>query len=429
MEFKIEKLPQSKINLKINLDADEMKKYADKAISHFVEHVEIKGFRAGKAPKHLVEQHVGQSQIDNEAINVAIEDSYTKVIVDNKINVASYPKIDVVKFVPKQELEFKAEVTVMPEVKLPDFKQVAKEVGEKDRQEVKIEEKEIQDALNWLLNSRAKYQKVERPSQKGDLVVASYELRSSGVKVEGGDQKEHPFVLGEGKLIPGFEDGIVGMKIGEEKELSLDVPEDFANKNIAGKKIDIKVKIDDVMERELPKLDDEFAKSLGNFENISALEKNIKEGMLNEKEQAEKERFRIALVSKIAEKSEMEMPEILIESEIDKMMHELEHDIQHRGMELDKYLEHIKKTREDLKKEFRDKAQERVKISLVMREIGKSEDIKITDEEIANKTTEVLTKFDGEKKDVDPQKLYDYATNILTNEKVFELLENLASNK
>lgn len=423
MEFKIEKLPQSKIVLKINLGADEMKKYADKAIAHFAEHIEIKGFRAGKAPKHLVEQHVGESRIDDETINTAIEDSYTKIIVDNKIDVVAYPKIDVLKFVPKQELEFKAEVDVMPEVKLPDFRQIAKEVGEKDRQEVKVEDKEIKDAIDWLLNSRAKYQKVERPSQKGDLVVASYELRSDGVKIENGDQKEHPFVLGEGKLIPGFEDQIVGMKVGEEKEFTLDVPGDFVNKNIAGKKIDIKAKIDDVMERELPKFDDEFAKSLGSFENVAALEKNIKEGMTSEKEQAEKERFRIVLVSKIAEKSEMDIPEAMVGSEIHKMMHELEHDIQHRGMEFDKYLEHIKKTKEDLEKEFRDKALERVKISLVIREIGKAEEVKISDEEITEKTREVLTKFDGEKKDVDPQKLYDYATNILTNEKVFELLE------
>ena len=180
------------------------------------------------------------------------------------------------------------------------------------------------------------------------------------------------------------------------------------------------------MERKLPQLNDEFAKSIGNFENMAALEKSIKDGMLNEKEQAEKERFRIAIVSKVAEKSDIEIPEVLVDSEIDKMIHELEHDIEHRGMEFDKYLEHIKKTREDLKKEFAGKALERVKISLVMKEIGRGEEIKASDEELAVKMQEIVTRFDGDKNKVDPERLREYAENILTNEKVFELLEVLA---
>ncbi len=426
MEFNIEKLPKSKIILTIKLNAEDLKEYVDEAIAHFVGHVEIKGFRSGKAPKHLVKEHVGESRINDEVVNVAIENSYTKVMVDNKIDVVAYPKIDLVKFVPGQELEFKAEVYILPEIKIANYREIAKEVGAKDRQDVKVEEKEIKEAMDWLVNSRTQHIKTDRPAQKGDLVVASYELRNDGVKVENGEQKGHPFVLGENKMAPGFEDNIEGMKVGEEKEFSLDVPKDFANTQLAGKKIDFKVKIDDVLERKLPQLNDEFAKSIGNFENMAALEKSIKDGMLNEKEQAEKERFRIAIVSKVAEKSDIEIPEVLVDSEIDKMIHELEHDIEHRGMEFDKYLEHIKKTREDLKKEFAGKALERVKISLVMKEIGRGEEIKASDEELAVKMQEIVTRFDGDKNKVDPERLREYAENILTNEKVFELLEVLA---
>lgn len=423
MDFKLEKLPKSKISLTISIDAEELNKYLDKAIAEITKHVDVKGFRPGKAPKHLVVDHVGQNKINDEILNTAIEGSYSKVIIDNDIDVVAHPKIEVLKFVPGQELEYKAEVSVSPEIKLPDYKAIAQKSGKEDRQEVKVEEKELKDALDWIVNSRAQYTKAERPAQKGNLAVVSYELRNDGVKVEGGDQKEQPIILGEGKMVQGFEDQIIGMKTGEEKEFSLDMPKDFRNTQIAGKKVDFKVAVNDILQRDLPKLDDEFAKSLGQFENLAALEKNIKDGMMNEKEQAEKERFRIALVSKIAKDSGMDVPDIMIESELDKMIHELRHDIEHQGMEFEKYLEHIKKTHEDLLKEFRDKAVERVKIALVMREIGKVEKIDVSAEELAAKEIEVLEKMGGQSQNIDPERLHGYTENVITNEKVFELLD------
>ena len=426
MDFKLEKLPKSKINLIITLDAGDLKKYADQAVLNFSEHAKIKGFRAGKAPKHFVVEHIGQNRINDETVNVAIEDSYSKILLENDIEVISRPKIEVVKFIPNKELEYKAEILVSPEIKLADYREIAKKSGQTEKQEVKVDKKEVKDALNWILNSRAKYVKIDRPSQKGDLAVVSYELRNNGVKIEGADQKQHPIILGEGKLAPGFEDQLIGLKTGEEKEFSLDIPQDFINHQIAGKKIDFKVNIDDLMQKDLPKLDDEFAKSIGHFENLELLEKSIEEGILNEKNQAEKDKFRIALILKVASQSEMDISEELIESELEKMIYELEHDIKHRGMEFDKYLEHIKKTRDDLKKEFRDKAIERVRIALVMREIGKSENIEISDEELAEKMKEVLTKLGDQTQNIDHDRLHGYTENIIMNEKVFELLEKLA---
>lgn len=427
MEHKLEKLPESKIRLVVTLDDKELKKYADLAVANFTKHTEIKGFRSGKAPKHLVVERVGENRINDETINSAVEDSYAKIITDNEIEVIAHPKIEVVKFVPNQELEYKAEVLVSPEVKLADYKEIAKKFSETGRQEVKIEDQEIKDALNWLINSRAKYDKVERPSQKGDLIVVSYESRNNDVKIEGGDQKQFPVILGEGKSVPGLEDELIGLKVGEEKEFSLNIPKEFANTQVAGKKIDFKVKVDDLMQRNLPELNDEFAKELGQFENMATLEKNIKDGLMSEKEQAEKERFRISLVSRIAKDSKMEIPREIIEAELDKMIHELSHDISHRGMEFDKYLEHIKKTREDLRKEFADKAIERVKIALIMREIGKVENIKASDEELFEKTKKVLAELGEDTQNIDQEKVHDYTENIIVNEKVFELLEKLAN--
>lgn len=432
MEHKIEKIPKSKIIITVSLSTDEMKKYSERVISDFVRNVEVKGFRIGKAPRNLVVERVGQNRINSEAANIAVQDSCDKIISENDIDVLSQPKIEIIKFVPEQELEYKAELAVLPEFELPNYKEIAEKSGKEDRQEFKVEEKELKDALGWILNSRVKYAKVDRASQKGDLIVISYELRSGGVKIEGGDQKQHPIILGEGKLMPGFEDAILGLKTGEEKEFSLDAPKNFPNSQItglsaqAGKKIDFKVKIDDLMQRDLPELDDEFARSIGQFENLASLEKSIKDGLLAEKEQAEKERFRIALISKIAAEIKMDVPDEIIDSETNKMIHELEHDVKHRGMEFDKYLEHIKKTKDDLKKEFREKAAERAKISFAIREIGKAENIKVSDEELEEKMKEIATKMGDESRNIDPERIHNYTENVLVNEKVFELLEKLA---
>lgn len=334
MNCKIEKLQKSRISLAISLSAEEMKKYGDKAVANFVAHTEIKGFRVGKAPSHLVAEYVGQSRINDEAINIAIEDSYQKAIAENEVSIISHPKIDLIKFVPNQELEFKAEVDILPEVKLSDYKQTAILMGKAEKKEAEVSDEEVEKTLDWLAKSRS--------------------------------------------------------------------------------------------EKEPPAIDDNFAKSLGNFENLDALKKNIKEGLLIEKKRTEKEKFRMDLVSKIAENSKMDIPDSLIESEIDKMAQEFKYDVERGGMEFNHYLEHIKKTQEELRNDFRNKAVERVKIALVMREIGKKENIKVSDEELVNKITEVLSGFPGRKEDIDHERLSGYAYDLLTNEKIFETLENLA---
>lgn len=341
MEYKIEKLPQSKISLKVILVADEMKKYGEMAIAHFVEHTEIKGFRQGKAPRHLVIEHIGQNRINSEAINVAVENSYGEIVVKDNIEVIAHPQIEVLKFVPNQCLEYKAGVAILPEAKLADYKTIAKDAGKNDMKEVKVEDEETEKALDWLADSRAKYE--------------------------------------NGKIT------------------------------------------------ERPQINDDFAKSLGGFAGLEELKKNIKEGILLEKNLAEKERFRIALISKIAADSKMEIPDILIERELDKMMHELKHDVEHRGMEFDKYLEHIKKTEENLKKELFEKAKERTRIALAMKEISKAEDIAVSNEELAVKMKEIATRFGEDAQNIDESRLSEYTKNIIVNEKVFELLEKLAT--
>ena len=338
MNFKIEKLPKSKINIVIIIETENIKKYADKAIMNLASHVNIKGFRPGKAPKDMIIQHIGQEHINEKTIDVAINDSYGKIIIDNKINTIGYPEIKIIKFTPNEKLEYSAETAIMPEIKLADYKEIAKSAGKNKKQEIKVEEKEIENMLNWLAESQAKYSKTEKP----------------------------------------------------------------------------------------PEINDEFAKAFGKFENLNQLKENIKENIIIDKERAEKDKSRFDLILKIAEKSKMDIPEALIDFEQDKMMDELKHNIGHHGIEFSKYLEDLKKTEDDLKKDFYNKAIEKIKIALIIKEIGKAENINVSDKEMSEETAKITAQLSNKKGNIDHERLHDYAYDIINNQKVFLLLEELS---
>ncbi len=218
---------------------------------------------------------------------------------------------------------------------------------------------------------------VSRPARQGDLVEADFEILFGGMKIEGGESKNHPITLGEGKFIPGFEDGILGIVASEEKTFSITAPKDYAKENLRGKMLDVKVKINAVYEITIPELTDEFAKSLGYFETTQALKDNIREELRVEKEKAEKERVRNLLAQKMAEKSEIDVADILIDQEVNKMIMEMETNVKQHGADFEQYLATLKKTKNDLKKDFRGPAERRVRISLVLSEIAKKENVEV----------------------------------------------------
>lgn len=273
---------------------------------------------------------------------------------------------------------------------------------------IKVEKGEIKKALDYLQNSRAKIITVSRPAKKDDRIEIDFEIRlasrrseQGGAKVENGESKNHPLILGKGHFIPGFEEKLEGMQAGEKKEFSL-------------KNFDIKVKMNLVQKRELPEINDEFAKSLGQFKNLDELRKSIDEGLFKEKEIKEKQRIKIELIEKIAEDSELNIPDNLINQEKERMFNEFKFNITNMGLDFERYLKEIKKTVEDLKKDWQEQAEKRVKVALCLQEIAERENINVSDSEVTDK------------KNIDSPALKEYTKNILKNEKVFELLEREA---
>jgi len=297
------------------------------------------------------------------------------------------------------------------------------------KNEIKADDNEINKSLDYLKESRAKIITVNRSAQKGDRIEIDFEVRQDGVKIENGESKNHPLILGQGRFLSGFEDNLERMSAGEEKSFSLKIPFDWPDKRIIGKNLDFKVKMKLVQKRELSDINDEFAKSLGKFESLEELKSSIKDGIMQEKEIKEKQRMRIELIEKVTDDSEVEISAELIEQEKENMLNELKANIAGLGLDFEKYLEQIKKTIEEIKKEWQEQAEKRVKIGLCLNAITEKENIQISDEEAESRINEDLKHYENIKdikKDVDPIKFKEYYKNILKNEKVFELLEREA---
>ena len=297
------------------------------------------------------------------------------------------------------------------------------------KRELKVEEKEIDKALDYLRNSRAKIVTVNKSAQKGNRIEIDFEVRLAGVKIENGESKNHPLILGQGRFLPGFENELEGMKAGQEKEFSLKVPADWPDKKISGKNLDFKVKMNIVQERELSEINDEFAKALGSFSSLGDLKQSVKDGLMQEKETMEKQRIRIELIEKIAADSKTEVPESLINEELEIMMNELKASIGQLGLDFEKYLSEIKTSVDNLKKSWKEQAEKRVKIGLCLKAIADKEKISVSEEEVEQRVNEDLKYYGSTeqvKKDIDLSALKEYTKNILINEKVFALLEREA---
>lgn len=399
MEININKISSNQVEIEIEIPALQMGIYFNLAASELSKDMKVAGFRPGKVPAEIVEREKGSQKLYDQAANLAIQKTLPKAILDNKIEIVGQPDIIVLQIARGNPMKYKATFWTIPEIELGNYKGLKVK-----KKEIKVTDEEINKSLEYLQKSRAKLITVNRPAKKGDKV-----------EVDFNENKNCPLVLGEGRFDPNLEKEIEGMKVGEEKEISL-----------IDKKLNFKVKLNLVQEREIPKLSDEFAKNLGKFGSLANLKQNIKEGMIQEKETREKERIRTELIEKIAKDSKMDIPEALIEIELDKMINELQGSVRGMGLDFNKYLQEIKKTADDLKKDWREQAEKRTRIGLTLRAIAEKEKIEVSEKEIEERINENLARYSNIeeiKKNIDFEALKEYTENVIKNEKVFQLLE------
>ena len=419
------KLPKSQASFAVIVPVEELAQAERGALKRLAENLAVNGFRKGKAPEDIVRQHIGGAGVLEEASRDVIEKKYIEILKTHEIKPLGHPNIEVKKIAPGNPLEFTITVATHPLFALADYKAIAKKLAGEMMKAVTVEEQEIQDALEWLQRSRKKEVLVARPAQSGDKVEINFETRQAGVKIEGGESRNHPLVIGDNKFIAGFEDQLVGMQAKAEKKFSLTVPADYAKENLRGKALDFTVTMNAVYAVETPPLDDAFAQSLGKFENMEAIKTNIKEGLQKEKEEAQKEAYHKKLAEEIAARSGIEIGDLAVAQEVESMIHEFKHNVEEHGFDFDTYCINIKKTRDDLKKDFTTQAEIRLKVMFALVAIAEKENIAPLEEEVEERFQRVARQRAMEGHAVENNELLRRNVfGIIQNEKVFALLES-----
>lgn len=421
MQAEIKKLAKSQVEITFEITAEEFAEHTEHALGHLKHHVKVDGFRPGQAPNKLVEEKIKPEALLMEAGDHAVQHVYSDYIQSSGLEVVGHPEIQITKIAKGSPFAFKAIVTVLPDVELPDYKEIASKIKSK---EIEVTEQEVLDALNYLQKSRAKMSLKNEAAEMKDFVEISYQNKD----VNGGKEVQDQFILGEGGFMKGFEENIVGMRSGEEKEFKAVFPEGSVQKNLAGKEGDFKVKVKSVQKMELPEINDEFAKQLGAFETLTALKASMKEGMTAEKKEEEKQRARAEILDRIAEKAKIEMPEAMVEYEKDRLLEDLKNNITNNmKITFEQYLSAVKKTEDEIKSTFQKEAEKRLRGFLILRQLGKAENIQVDEKEVEEEVQKASKNYSKEQlSQIDINQFKEYTKGVIYNEKVFQKLESFA---
>ncbi|PIZ00816.1 trigger factor [bacterium (Candidatus Howlettbacteria) CG_4_10_14_0_8_um_filter_40_9] len=401
MDIKREDLKDSQVKLTIDIPAGMLHLYSEEAYKKLAPSVKIAGFRPGKAPRNMVEREIGSDAFNNEILNIAIQRTFYDAVIKENLTTVSPPDIKVLKFVPTDGLTYEAVVTILPEVKIPDLKSIKLK-----KQEIKIEPKEVESVIEDLRKQNAVYKEVKRDAKSGDKVEIDFHGLLKNIPFEGGTGKNHPLILGSGAMIPGFEDGIAGMKKDEEKDIKVTFPKEYHVEHLAGQEVIFKIKVNKIEEIILPEVDDKFAQSVTSYKTAKEMKEEIERSLKENKELQEKRRLEEELLKKAVTKAKIEAPKSLVDDEVHRMLHEAEHNLSHSGIELSKYLEHVKKTKEEFEKELLPEAENRVNVGLLLSEIVKENNFTVTDEEVNAEIEISLGYATADKKD-EAKKYYE----------------------
>lgn len=420
MITKLKPVVDSQTELEVELNKEELREYLEKSSETLSRAVSIAGFRPGKVPFEVLRKEIGDKKILEEALEMAVVGSLAKATQKEKLEVMASSELKIIENTADL-LRYSVRLMLYPAVDIKAYKNLNLE-----KKEIQVEDKEIEEAVKYILKSRATYQDFDGPAKKGHHLEIDFEVGIGGQPVEGGKSENHPFVLGKGNFIPGFEEQLIGLKKSEAKEFSLEAPKDYYQKNLAGQKLDFKVIVKSVKTVLIPELNEDFIKSLGRFDSEKELKKNITEGIKAEKEQKETERWRGEILEKISAGSNIEVPEKMIEQQLDALIANFDQNLHTQGMELSLYLAHLKKSQDDLRKEWRGQAEKQIRQSLILREVGRKEKIKVSEQEIEKTAASLLMRYVEQGQDqskVEAEVLKQRAEEAIFREKVFQYLE------
>ena len=378
MSLQVEKMEKNMAKLTIEVSAEDVEKAMQSAYQKAKGRISIPGFRKGKAPRKMSEQMYGKGVFLEDAVNALIPEHYSKALGECELEIVSQPKIDLVQTEPGKALIFTAEVAVKPEVTLGEYKgvEVPKSEIEVTDEEVEAEVKKEQEKNSRTINVE------DRAAQLNDIVTIDFEGSVDGVPFDGGQATEYPLTLGSNTFIPGFEDQLVGAKVGDDVDVKVTFPEEYQAKELAGKEAIFKCAVKKIEAKELPELDDDFAKDVSEFDTLAEYKEHVKTNLVEKKENEAKHAKEDAAVDKIIENAQMDIPEAMLETQCRQMLDDFSRRMQSQGLSMDQYFQFTGMTAEKMMEDMKPQALKRIQTRLVLEKVAEVENIQPTEEEV-----------------------------------------------
>ena len=414
-----EKLEKSRVALTVEVDAETFEAAIEKAYRKVRNQVNVPGFRKGKAPRKMIESLYGVGVFYDEAINIAMPEAYAAAVESEKLEVVGYPEVELLD-VGKDGFSFKATVPVYPEVTLGQYKGL-----EAPKAEVKVPAADVNQRLKDMAERNSRLVSVDRKVKKGDVANIDYEGFDNGKPFDGGKGEGFDLEIGSGSFVPGFEDQIIGMSAGEEKDIDITFPEDY-HKDLAGKAVVFHVKVNAVKVKEVPAIDDEFAKDVSEFDTLADLKKDIKAKMTADRQQAADQAFEDDLMGKVADGITCDVPDAMVEEQAKRFVENLKLQIQQQGIPYEQYLKLTNMTEEDLLGQAQEPALRQVKLGLAMDAIAKAENVEVSEEEINAEYDKMAEQYGMKAEDLKKYITADSIRGQLTNQKVVKIVVDSA---
>lgn len=410
------------VKLTIKVDPSELETAKAQTLKRLAPKVKVAGFRAGKVPADLVEKNLDPNYLQTEVIDTVINNVYSEALIKEDLRPVSQPQVNLSKFVPYTELEFTADVEIIGEVKLPDYKKlgVKKEV-------TKVTKKEVDEVLTRLQTQTAEYKDVDRIAKKGDRATINFAGKDEkGEEVKGAKGTDYPLALGSNTFIPGFEDNVIGLKPGVEKEFTIPFPKDYGVKALQGKNVTFNVKITKLEEAKLAELDDDFAKKTGPFKSLDELKTDIENQLNIEKSTQAQKEFEDSLVKELADKTKVVLPNTLVDEQIASVDNEFRQNLTYRGETFTEYLSNSAQTEEEYKlNELKPAAEVRLKAGLALSALAEKEGITVTSEELEIRMQVLKGQYTDSKMQEElnkPNARRDIASRLLTEKTIAKLV-------
>ena len=427
MSVKVEKTENTnEVKLSFEIEAEKFDEAMKKVYAKTAKYFNIPGFRKGKAPMQMVEKQYGSSIFYEDTFNELVPDIYDEAIKENNIDAVSRPQIDIQQMEKGKNLIFTAIVQVSPEVKIGKYKGI-----ELNKIEYNVSDEDIEHELGHMQEKNSRLITIEdRPVETKDIAVIDFEGFVDGEAFKGGKAEKHELEIGSNTFIPRFEDQIIGMKVDEEKDINVKFPEEYFSKDLAGKDATFKVKLHEIKKKELPKLDDEFAKDVSEFDTLEELKNSIKEKIQTENDSRAKYELEENAIKTVCENTPIDIPSAMIENEIENMMQDIKVRLSYQGLNIEQYLKMINKTEEDMRNEFKEQAEIAVKSRLVLEAVAKAEKIENSEEEIAEKIKEMAKNYGKKEEEVlKNEQLRKYVEENMKTEKAIKFIVDNAKIK